>query len=301
MPNTDKEHFYYVDPGIGEKSRGCPYTFYKDGRDVRRYIHPPRGYELTNFKFEPYDGDSFYDGKIVAQYKKMPLSKRVRKNPVAYLLSFLGIVGVLGVLAYYFINSQPTPVMPPKQQAKSEVKVAPNDTTAQEQVSDSSLIAEVVVNEESEQKEIVQEEVIEEKIEEKVIEPVKEEIVQEEVKPVEQAVEPKEKEIATKPEPKPDPVQAAQPTAELSKEQFRQEFWDLIHCQERNMRTYFALYNKYKNENLKSKEFYYLYLTILENSSAFNKWNANLVRVPADEIKTIRTISALTEKLEQYE
>lgn len=296
MPNTDtKEHFYYVDPGLGRKSRSCPYSFYKDGRDVRHYIYPPKGYELAGFEYMSYSSNDFYDGKIVAQYKKMPLLKRIKRHPVPYLLSFLGIVGVLGVLAYYFLNSQHTLVMPPKQQAKIEVEVTPNDSTTQGQVFGSSLIAEVVLNEEPEQEEIALEEVVEEKI----TEPVKEK--QEEVKPVEQAVEPKEKEIASKPEPKPEPVQTAQPTVVLTKEQFHQEFWDLIHRQEKNIRTYFNLYNKYKNENLKSKEFFYLYLTILENTTAFNKWNANLVRVPADEIKSIHTIGALTEKLEQYE
>ena len=299
MPNTDKEHFYYVDPGIGEKSRGCPYTFYKDGRDVRRYIHPPRGYELTDFKFEPYDGDSFYDGKIVAQYKKMPLSKRVRKNPVAYLLSFLGIVGVLGVLAYYFLNSQPkpTPVMPPIQQAKTEVKAVPVDTTTQEQVSDTSMIAEMILNEEPVKEEIASEEGIEEEI----TEPVKEEIVQEEAAPIEQIVEPKEKEIASKSVAEPEPTQAAQSTEVLTKEQFHQEFWALIHNRESHMRTYMNLYKKYKVLNIKSKEFYYLYLTILENSTAFDSWKAKFLSIPDDELKSIHSISTLTEKIEQHE
>ena len=54
MSNTEQEHFYYVDPGIGEKGRGCPYTFHKDGHDIRSFIIPPLGYELTDFKLEPY-------------------------------------------------------------------------------------------------------------------------------------------------------------------------------------------------------------------------------------------------------
>ena len=81
MSNTEQEHFYYVNPGIGEKRRGCPYTYYKDGRDVRSFISPPKGYELTGFKLEPFpEPDSFYDGQIVAQYEKIPFTDSVRNN-----------------------------------------------------------------------------------------------------------------------------------------------------------------------------------------------------------------------------
>ena len=85
------------------------------------------------------------------------------------------------------------------------------------------------------------------------------------------------------------------------KTQFKEEFWTLIHNQEKSMRTYHDLYSKYKGDKLRSKEFFYLYLTILENTSNFNAWKANLLRVPASEIKSIRTVSALEQKLEEYE
>ena len=274
MANIPQDHFYSVDPGIGKKDRTCPYSLYEDGRDVVQFIYPPRGYEFVGFKFVSYGSNSFYDGRIVAQYEKVSLSTRIKKKPMPYLLSLLGIIVVLGGLIYFLVNSRPTPKKPPKQQAKTEVKAASVDTTVQEQVTDTCMIAEVASNEETE----------------------KEEIIQEEVK----TVEPKEEEVAVKPEPKPEPVQATQPTAELTKEQFHQEFWGLIYRKETRMDTYMNLYNKYKSLQLRSNEFYYLYLTILENTSAFNSWKAKLLLIPNDELKAINTINELKQKIEEY-
>ena len=89
--------------------------------------------------------------------------------------------------------------------------------------------------------------------------------------------------------------------AGYKKEQFHEEFWDLIHNKESHMRTYGNLYRKYKSLNLKTREFYYLYLTILENTTAFSSWKDKLLNIPSDELKSIQSISALNEKLEEYE
>jgi hypothetical protein len=67
------------------------------------------------------------------------------------------------------------------------------------------------------------------------------------------------------------------------------------------MRAYGNLYRKYKSLNLKTREFYYLYLTILKDGHAFNIWKDKLLSIPDDELNSIRTISALEQKIEEYE
>ena len=119
--------------------------------------------------------------------------------------------------------------------------------------------------------------------------------------PVETTV--KENEVApTVIETNTQPTETVATTEEvLTKEQFKVEFWNLIHRKESNMRAYGNLYRKYKSLNLKSREFYYLYLTILENGRAFNVWKGKLLSIPDDELKSIQSISELTKKIEQYE
>lgn len=289
MSNIEQEHFYYVDPGIGKKRRGCPYTLYKDGRDIRTYITPPPGYELSDFKIEPYPEDNFYDGKLVAQYKKSTVSNRVGlfiRKSLLFILYSIPIIGLLAIMAFFLriIIWGPTPKTSAKPKPKKTIVV---DTMAQKQVTDTSTFAEIITIEEPVSNEIATQE------------DAKNQELQEEFLPIELKNE--EKETAPKSELETNLTQEPQQAVTSTKEQFGEEFWDLIHHQERNMETYFNLYTKYKNENLKSDEFLYLYLTILENTKAFKKWNAKLVKVPTDEIKSISTISALTEKLEQYE
>ena len=302
--NTENDHIYYVDAGIGRKSRSCPYTHHKDGRDIYRYIYPPKGYKLTGFKLEPYESDKFYDGKIVAQYEKKSFSDKLSENLWMYILAAIAFIGVLAVLAFYVFDFPRKPS--PTQQAKPSASSFIVDTPVQEKVSDTPIngentiivedIEENVIDEIPETEEVAVEEVTEE-----TTEPVKEEIAKEEVKPIEKTAEPKEKEIVEKSEPEPVATQEEQPTEVLTKEQFHEEFWDLIHNKESHMRTYGNLYRKYKSLNLKTREFYYLYLTILENTTAFSSWKDKLLNIPSDELKSIQSISALNEKLEEYE
>ena len=296
MSNFEQEHFYYVDPGIGEKNRGCPYTFYKDGRDVRSFITPPSGYELTDFKLEPYPEDKFYDGKIVAQYKKIPFSDTMNLKILKRVLGII-IVGILAVLAFFIIRNyhKPKPTIQPLLKPQSEITAIPIDTTVQKQVTDTSAIAEdtitLVLNP------ISTEEVVKEEVQEEVL-PVAE---TDEVNKKKDEVDNQKNEIAQKSEKDPEPTQESQPEVNLTKEQFKQEFWNLIHRRESRMRTYGELYRKYKGLNIKSKEFYYLYSTILENNYGFDAWKAKLVSIPESEIKSINTIKALKEKIEEYE
>ena len=302
---TENDHIYYVDAGIGRKSQSCPYTHYQDGRDVFSYVYPPKGYELTGFKLEPYVSDKFYDGKIVAQYEKKTFSDKLSENLWMYILAAIAFIGVLAVLAFYVFDFPRKPS--PTQQAKPSASSFIVDTPVQEQVSDTPINSETTLIVEDVKENVIdktletEEVVVEEVAKEETTEPVKEEIAQEEATPIEKTAEPQEKAIVEKSEPNPVATQEEQLTEVLTKEQFNEEFWDLIHNKESHMRTYGNLYRKYKSLNLKTREFYYLYLTILENTTAFSSWKDKLLNIPSDELKSIKSISALNEKLEEYE
>ena len=301
---TENDHIYYVDAGIGRKSQSCPYTHYQDGRDVFSYVYPPKGYELTGFKLEPYESDKFYDGKIVAQYEKKTFSDKLSENLWMYILAAIAFIGVLAVLAFYVFDFPRKPS--PTQQAKPSASSFIVDTPVQEQVSDTPINSETTLIVEDVKENVIdktletEEVVVEEVAKEETTEPVKEEIAQEEATPIEKTAEPQEKAIVEKSEPNPVATQEEQLTEVLTKEQFNEEFWDLIHNKESHMRTYGNLYRKYKSLNLKTREFYYLYLTILENTTAFSSWKDKLLNIPSDELKSIHSINALNEKLEEY-
>ena len=303
--NTENNHIYYVDAGIGTKSYSCPYTHYEDGRDVYSYVFPPRGYELTGFKLEPYESDNFYDGKIVAQYEKIPFSNKLSDNLWLYILAAIAIIGVLAVLAFYVFDFPRKP-NPTQQQSNTPPSAYFVDTIAQDQVVDTPTIIDTLITEDvAEEVPETEEIVLDEAVNEEVTETVNEESAQVEESPIEQPVETKVKgnEVApTVTETNTQPTETETATEEvLTKEQFTKEFWDLIHRKESSMRTYGNLYRKYKGLNLKSREFFYLYLTILENVNGFNAWKGKLLSIPDDELKSIHSISELTKKMEQYE
>lgn len=289
MSNLDQEHFYYVDPGIGEKRPGCPYTHYQDGRDVKSFIVPPKGYELTGFKLMPFpETEKFYDGKIVAQFEKVPFAASYKKDPKKYILTFLSFASVLAVLVFFFTNGESKLSPQHVNNPQTDIATLLDDTLIVEQSTENSSIADSFSIEETTatKKEVV-----------------KEEALQEVVPPTENPVESNDKVNKTPQEPNVESKtkQEPEPSTLLTKEQFHQELWDLIHHKERHMRTYKNLYTKYKGLHLKNKEFFYLYLTILENTAGFDEWKAKLVRIPDDELKSINTINALKEKLEEYE
>ena len=294
MSNLEQKHYYFVDPGVGEKVPGCPYTFFEDGRDVRSFIIPPSGYELTDFKLEPYPEDTFYDGKIVAQYEKAPFSNTLNLKVLKYLLGIV-IIGILAVLYFFIFKNyhNPQPTFQSSLKPQDEITALPVDTLVQIQVADTSTTTEDASSEE-----IINEAFISDTIPTEVV--VKEEVTIEEVAPFEKAAESKEKEIVEKSEPNPVATQEEQLTEVLTKEQFNEEFWNLIHNKESHMRSYGNLYRKYKSLNLKTRESYYLYLTILESTTAFSTWKNNLLNIPSDELKSIHSINALNEKLEEY-
>lgn len=311
-PEEHKE-FYYVDPGIGRKLHNCPYSLSKEGNDIRDFIIPPKGYEVSGFIFFPreheHEGDGFYDGKIVAQYKKKPLLPRLVK-PSLYLLAFLSIVGLLGIMAY-FLNSRPKPAfeMSNTQKPNTGSPGVSSDSTLQTQVyctssSNTEVVAEqepeeVVVGKESKEAivEKEQKEVLAEKKPEKDIVKTeqKEVLVQKEQKEV--PVEKKPEKDIVKKEQKEVPVEKKPEKEEtLTKGTFQQEFWDLIHKRDPRMDSYHNLYVNNKGK-VKGEEFDYLRLVILENTKAYKEWMKKLKAVPESELQDINTIAALREAL----
>lgn len=295
--NTPKT--YYLDPGKGTKTAECPhYSNYLDGRDIpSSFIIPPKGHVLVGFDFEPF-GTGKYDGKIVARFEKIGFGERLRQNIWRYLAS-VAIIVLIGMILYTVFNR-------PDQElilAENEnITIENNDF--EEEVPVTSYPEVVVIPEDALETSadtidaldaVAGESVIEKGIGEKAAE----EIVQEgpsSQKPTEESVveeKPAEKSIT-------DTVpQLSDKELKALKAQFDKEFWDLIHQKDKRMTSYGKLFRKY-NGQFKSKEFRYLTMTILRSASNFNTWSANLNRIPTDEIRNIRTIDDLKNKLEEY-
>lgn len=118
------EKHYCIDAGMGEKMSGCPYSLFEDGHDVQEYIIPPDGYEFTGFKVEPLPNTQIYNGKLVAQYKKLPFKERASGLLRGFLVT-LGILAVIGIIVGLSIS-----VFKPKkpQQTRIETPVVPIGT-----------------------------------------------------------------------------------------------------------------------------------------------------------------------------
>ena len=121
-----EEKHYSIDPGRGSKMEGCPYSFYEDGRDVVEYIIPPKGYVFTSFRFEPLPGNQIYDGKLIAEYEKVPIQYRLTSDLMKVLIpvSIITVLSVVGLLAVSIFRD-PVPQTP--KQPKTVIAAA--DTT----------------------------------------------------------------------------------------------------------------------------------------------------------------------------
>lgn len=291
MSNTTNFKQFRVDPGMGKKYRNCPYSRYEDGHDIVDYIIPPRGYVFVDFKLVP-DRDTNYDGRLIAQYEK-----KHSKQPI--LWGGIITVAVTGIILYFAVFSKPkskTPVKDPKPVVENvmtdTVKSELMENNAQDTATVEPEIAQTAIaqNTEAQTNEAPKATTTPEAVE--APKPKETPKVEEKPKPAETT--PTVQEQTTK------PAETIKTESNDRGTQFKKEFWELIHRQETNMGTYHELYRKYKKDNLKSKEFYYLYLTILENTAGFNRWKADFLRVPSNEIKSINNINTLKQKLEEY-
>lgn len=274
MADNNKKHFYYVDPGIGEKGEFCPYSSFEDGHDVKMYITPPEGYELSGFKFEPYDSpDDFYEGKVVAQFVKQDsFTEIVGPNFGKYIIAFVALIGiVVGIILFFFNlnNKRESVIEYPVIEAVSIVDDSIKSIVSEEAKGQQTAAEpEVVV----EQKTVIDEPVEEEVVKEEKVQAPAKEVVKTEKTPL--------------------------PTAEMTA-QFKEEFWTLIHQQENKMPAYGKLFRTYK-EKAEGEEYKYLGWTILRSTKDFAVWSNLLLSVPPERISTVNNIDQLTKLLEEY-
>lgn len=124
-----KERRFSIDPGKGKKMDGCPYSIYEDGRDVKEYIIPPKGYVFKGFRFDPDASNQIYDGMLIAEYEKEPFNDVLKSNLWKVLLA-VGIVAVVAVVVFLALSVFKDPkASKPTNDPKPEVVVT--DTVTQ--------------------------------------------------------------------------------------------------------------------------------------------------------------------------
>ena len=255
------ERRFSIDPGKGKKMDGCPYSVYEDGRDVKDYIIPPKGYKFKGFRFDPDASNQIYDGRLIAEYEKESFVVIFKSNLWKFVLA-LAIIAVITVVVILAVNvfNKPKTDKPTK---KPETTTLVKDT-----VKEKDKVQSVEKND-----------------------PV----------PAKDTVKPNEKDNAAildlnakKDNVKEEP----QPAADDPNVQFKQAFWNLIHQRTIMMDPYDLLYKDNKNK-VEGEEYEYLRYTILENFASFKAWSGKLHKVPVSELESINTINDLKSKLKE--
>lgn len=275
MEMTDfKEKHYSIDPGKGKKMDGCPYSIYEDGRDVKDYIIPPKGYVFEGFKFDPEATNQIYNGKLTAEYSKEPFKDTLKANLWKFILAFV-IVAVISIIVILAagVFKDPKPNRPPKETTTVvDTKDSKKDNDKKEKKD----------KKKKDRKKNDKDNVVEQnEATATVVEP----------QPVETVPEVKEtQEEQKKIEP--------QPVVNDPNVQFKQEFWTLIHQRTIMMDPYDALFKVYKNK-VEGEEYDYLRFTILKDFPSFKEWYGKLHKVPVAELEKINTIDDLKKKLNE--
>ena len=259
MAEFFKERRFSIDPGRGKKMDGCPYSIYEDGRDVKDYIIPPKGYTFKGFRFDPDANNQIYDGKLIAEYEKEPFNDILKSNLWKFLLA-LGIIAILTVVAILAFNvfnkpktvKTPEPIIVMNGSEKDNNQPEPTETT------DTVALAPVVGMDNATAKD---DDVI---------------------------LDLSAKKDTVKEEP--------QPTADDPNVQFKNAFWTLIHERTITMDPYDFLYKDNKNK-VEGEEYEYLRLTILKDFNSFKAWSGKLHKIPVSELQSINTIKDLKNKL----
>ena len=260
-----KERHFSIDPGKGKKMDGCPYSTFEDGRDVKDFIIPPKGYSFKGFRFDPDASNQIYDGKLIAEYEKDTFNDILKSNLWKVLL-VLGIIAIITVVVILAVNvfsgpnkatKTPEPVSVVTDTAK-ETKTQPTQIVA---TTDSTKTA--------------------------ISDTIKAETQNDAV-----IVDLNAKKDTVKEEP--------QPAADDPNVLFKQDFWTLIHQRTIMMDPYDKLYKDNKNK-VEGEEFDYLKLTILKDFSSFKVWSGKLHKIPVAELESINTIKDLKNKLYEIE
>ncbi len=115
-----KERRFSIEPGKGKKMDGCPYSIFEDGRDVKEYIIPPKGYIFKGFRFDPDASNQIYDGKLIAIYEKETFNQRMMSQLWKFILAFaiIAVIAIIAILAAgVFKDPSPKPNRPADQPA----------------------------------------------------------------------------------------------------------------------------------------------------------------------------------------
>ena len=258
-----KERHFSIDPGKGKKMDGCPYSTFEDGRDVKEFIVPPKGYVFVGFRFDPNDSNQIYDGKLIAEYEKETFNEILRSNLWKFILA-VGIIAIITVVVILALNVFNKPTKPVK---TPEPTVIVNDTTKEKtdtvqptETTDTIASANDTVKSSEKDDDVI------------LDLSVKKDTVQEE----------------------------PQPVAEDPNVKFKQDFWTLIHERTIKMDPYDNLYKENKNK-VEGDEYEYLRLTILKDYNSFKAWSTKLHKIPATELESINTVKDLKNKLYEIE
>ena len=245
---------------------GCPYSTFEDGRDVKDYIIPPKGYVFTGFHYEPLTNNQIYDGKLVAQYEKTSLQERLTSNLWKILIPvFIVVIVAAVVFLAISVFRDPKPTKPKIPKPQTETIVPAVDTILEP-------ILEPTIDTVQEQDSVVTEE---------------NDVTLDLSEAIEQQTE--NQQVEKTPQPIDDPSA-----------QFKKEFWDLIHQRTIMMDPYHELYVNYKDK-ASGEEYDYLRLVILKDYATFKEWYGKLHQLSFTELETINTIAELKKKLDTTE
>ncbi len=255
------ERRFSIDPGKGKKMDGCPYSVYEDGRDVKEYIIPPKGYKFKGFRFDPDACNQIYDGRLIAEYEKESFIAIFKSNLWKFVLA-LAIIAIITVVVILAVNVFNKP------KTDKPTKKPENTTLVKDTVKEKDKVQPAEKNA-----------------------PV----------PAKDTVKPNDKDNAAILDlnTKKDTVkEEPQPAADDPNVQFKQAFWNLIHQRTIMMDPYDLLYKDNKNK-VEGEEYEYLRYTILENFASFKDWSGKLHKVPVSELESINTIKDLKNKLNE--
>lgn len=257
MAEFFKERHFSIDPGKGKKMDGCPYSTFEDGRDVKEFIIPPKGYIFKGFRFDPDASNQVYDGKLTAEYEKESFNDILKSNLWKFLLA-LGIIAIITVVVILAINvfNKPKPVKTPEPIAVVSDTTKDNETVQPAQAKDT--LATVTETDKAPEKD---DDVI---------------------------LDLNAKKDTVKEEP--------QPTADDPTVKFKNDFWTLIHERTIMMDPYDNLFKENKNK-VEGEEYEYLRTTILKDFSSFKAWSGKLHKIPVSELESINTVKDLKNKI----
>lgn len=251
---------------------GCPYSIYEDGRDVKDYIIPPKGYEFVGFRFEPLPNNQVYDGKLVAQYEKSSIKERLTTNIWKILIPVI-ITAVIALIVLLvvsvFKDPKPKPAKPEPKQPEPEVVATPIDTLKETANADTLVVADSALKANQEENDVILD------LTQQINEQGENQVFEEE---------------KTQAEPDPNDPNAL----------FKQQFWDLIHQGVIMMDPYHELYVNNKNK-VEGEEYDYLRFTILKDYPSFKEWYGKLRKIPESERESIKTVNELVRKLNEIE